>query len=148
MAVFRIPLFSETSEYTYSVFHKNAHGILSEDLHTVGGVCAQVHARAPAIRKEAMPPYETHVGGTQARALSAPHLRGDRSSLRLANGRVVWGDVVTPFPRPFPTSHTQAKPSGALEAPTLADASSWSFVDDASTRSPNDNYVDRPFFRH
>ena len=39
--------------------------------HTVGGVCAQVHASDPAIRKEATPPYETHVGGTQHMCLSA-----------------------------------------------------------------------------
>ena len=47
----------------------NAPGYL--DCHTVGGVCAQVHASDPAIRKEAMPPYETHVGGTQHMCLSA-----------------------------------------------------------------------------
>ena len=43
--------------------------------HTVGGVYVQVHASDPAIRKEAMPLYETHVGGTQARALSATNMR-------------------------------------------------------------------------
>ena len=80
--------------------------------HTVGGVCAQVHASDPAIRKEATPPYETHVGGTQARALSATNM--ERVIGRLFASRMAGSFRVTssPLVTSDDTRVTQAEPVG------------------------------------
>ena len=85
----------------------NAPGYLH--CHTVGGVCAQVHASDPAIRKEATPPYETHVGRTQRTEHCVVKVIGRLFASRMAGS---FGVTSSPLVTSDCTRVTQVEPVG------------------------------------